>query len=87
MLRTVSIPGIVVGKYHARGWAFSRECLGYWTSLVHLWLVRAHTRRALGELDEHLLRDIGLTSIEAKRESKLWFWKSGRGFDENHDVG
>jgi uncharacterized protein YjiS (DUF1127 family) len=86
MLRKVSIPSIVVGKHDAHGWAFAREWLGYWTSLVHLWIIRAHTRRALGELDEHLLRDIGLTSIEAKRESTLWFWKSGRGFDENHDV-
>ena len=46
--------------------------------LVGLWLERIHTRRALAELDEHLLRDIGRTSIEARRESAQPFWKPGR---------
>ena len=34
------------------------------------WLVRSRQRRALAELDDHLLRDIGLTRDEARRESR-----------------
>jgi uncharacterized protein YjiS (DUF1127 family) len=43
--------------------------------VVSSWLERARTRRVLAELDEHLLRDIGRTSIEAQRESARPFWK------------
>ena len=52
--------------------------------LVSLWLGRTHTRRALAELDERLLRDIGLTSIEAQRESTRPFWKPWRSLRSLH---
>jgi uncharacterized protein YjiS (DUF1127 family) len=42
-------------------------------------LVRTEQRRALGELadhdDQHLLRDIGLTRRDARREAAKWFWQ------------
>lgn len=33
-----------------------------------------HHRRSLGLLDRHLLRDIGLTEAEARREAERPFW-------------
>lgn len=35
---------------------------------------RAVQRRQLGELDEHLLQDIGVSKAEAYRESLKAFW-------------
>jgi uncharacterized protein YjiS (DUF1127 family) len=55
-----------------------RTCMGSVALLVCLWLERTHTRRVLAELDEHMLRDIGRTSIEAQRESARPFWKPWR---------
>jgi uncharacterized protein YjiS (DUF1127 family) len=42
---------------------------------VWFWLERSRQRRALAELDDHLLRDIGLTRDEAQRECANPFWK------------
>ena len=39
------------------------------------WLDRRRTRRALADLDTHLLRDIGVTRAEALHESRRW-WPS-----------
>jgi uncharacterized protein YjiS (DUF1127 family) len=39
------------------------------------WLERRRSRQALAELDERLLRDIGLTPSEAIAESAMPFWK------------
>jgi uncharacterized protein YjiS (DUF1127 family) len=40
---------------------------------VRRWLDRRRTRLALADLDEHLLRDIGVTPVEARRESGRWW--------------
>jgi uncharacterized protein YjiS (DUF1127 family) len=40
-----------------------------------LWYSRARERRVLGELDERMLRDIGLTRSEAEVESERAFWQ------------
>ena len=42
---------------------------------VWSWMERSRQRRALAEVDDHLLRDIGLTRDEARRESSSPFWK------------
>lgn len=42
---------------------------------IALWHARARERRALSELDEHMLRDIGLTRSEAYEESERPFWR------------
>jgi uncharacterized protein YjiS (DUF1127 family) len=52
-----------------------RARVGSLALLVSVWLERTHTRRVLAELDEHLLRDIGRTAVEAQRESARPFWK------------
>lgn len=45
-------------------------------ALVRLWLRRARTRRALAELDERLLRDVGLDPMTARAEARLPFWRA-----------
>jgi len=40
-----------------------------------IWLARSKSRRDLMKLDDHLLRDIGLTRAEAKTESGKPFWE------------
>ena len=45
---------------------------------VFTWLDRARQRRHLGELDDRLLRDIGISSIEVEHEISLPFWRSER---------
>lgn len=43
---------------------------------VTQWDQLRRTRRALSTLDDHMLRDIGLTAKQARRESKRHFWQS-----------
>jgi uncharacterized protein YjiS (DUF1127 family) len=42
------------------------------------WLARLQGRQDLGrlaELDDHMLKDIGVSRAEALRESAKWFWQ------------
>jgi len=43
--------------------------------VVAFWIQRARQRRALAQLDDRLLRDIGITRYEATRESEKPFWR------------
>jgi len=45
-------------------------------ALVREWLRRSRTRHEITELDDHLLRDIGLTRYDAVVESRKHFWQS-----------
>lgn len=45
-------------------------------STVKLWYVRSKQRRYLLELDDYLLRDIGLDRITAMREAAKPFWRA-----------
>ena len=45
------------------------------TRLVNVWQKRIQARRALGRLDAHLLRDIGLDPMTAEREATRPFWQ------------
>ncbi|APZ54769.1 DUF1127 domain-containing protein [Salipiger abyssi] len=40
------------------------------------WSERRRTRRALAQLDPHLLRDIGLERHVAHKEARRMFWQS-----------
>jgi uncharacterized protein YjiS (DUF1127 family) len=42
---------------------------------VQAWQARRATRYALGRLDPHLLRDIGLSDVEAQAEAEKPFWR------------
>jgi uncharacterized protein YjiS (DUF1127 family) len=43
-------------------------------ALLRTWYLRTRQRQALVELDEHLLRDCGLTREQARREADKPFW-------------
>ena len=43
--------------------------------LIARWIERSRQRRALAALDDHVLRDIGITRVEAEREAQKPFWK------------
>lgn len=43
---------------------------------VVTWQARADMRRALEDLDDRMLRDIGLGRIEAEREMRKPFWRA-----------
>lgn len=44
-------------------------------AMAGIWLQRRRSRRDLAQLDERLLRDIGLTPSEAIAETAMPFWK------------
>lgn len=46
-----------------------------WLAL-RLWVRRDRERRALSELDERMLSDIGLTRLEASGEWRKRFWQA-----------
>lgn len=46
------------------------------SSVLARWVDASRSRQTLEELDEHLLRDIGLTRDEARRESHKFFWQA-----------
>ena len=43
--------------------------------LVAIWERRARERRALGEMSEHILKDLGISRVDARRESEKPFWR------------
>ncbi|MCQ2004036.1 DUF1127 domain-containing protein [Rhizobium sp. NRK18] len=42
---------------------------------LRLWWRNSWSRSHLRDLDDHLLRDVGLTRKQAERESLKWFWQ------------
>ncbi|MBM3569216.1 MAG: DUF1127 domain-containing protein [Alphaproteobacteria bacterium] len=42
---------------------------------LYVWRQRAATRYSLAELDERMLRDIGLSRADAQRETDKPFWR------------
>ena len=49
--------------------------IGQASAVVARWIERVRQRHALAELDDHALRDIGITRVEAARETEKPFWK------------
>jgi uncharacterized protein YjiS (DUF1127 family) len=45
-------------------------------TLLFEWQERARTRAMLAELDDHLLRDLGIDRAAARRESDKPFWRA-----------
>lgn len=43
--------------------------------MIKRWIARTRQRRALAGLDEAMLRDIGITRVEAVRECEKPFWR------------
>jgi len=55
------------GRFIAR---FSRQ----WWRAYCCWDDRLRQRRRLGALDDHLLADIGVNQMQARREASRWFF-------------
>lgn len=53
---------------------------------LRLWLALAHERRHLRTLDDHLLRDIGLSRIQAGVEAGRPFWDTAGSKDRDIQV-
>lgn len=51
----------------------AERLLNLWRTL-EIWQVRARQRRDLLDLDDRLLRDIGINRAEAEREASKPFW-------------
>ena len=81
MLRTVAPHGTTIGyQPEPPTWRLSRphggwRRLGAAVRVAWFWLERSRQRRALAALDDHLLRDIGLTRDAVLRECAQPFWK------------
>ena len=45
---------------------------------IYMWRNRARQRRHLAELDDRLLRDIGLSRVEVQHEISRPFWRGQR---------
>lgn len=43
--------------------------------LVFLWQERAHSRYRLSQLDDRMLKDIGIDRVDALREAAKPFWR------------
>ncbi len=61
------------GRYRETG---IKRALFETLPIIRVWHERARQRRALGRLDDHLLRDIGLNRAEAILESRKPFWRA-----------
>ncbi len=63
----------------AAGGRSAKEALFRWIGIcfdqIWLWIQAHRQRRALGELNDHLLNDIGLTRATAEREAEKLFWE------------
>ena len=46
-----------------------------WLDTIRLWFSRSRQRRALAELNDHLLQDIGMSRDDAAREAAKPFWR------------
>ena len=52
-----------------------KRWLGAIAAIVQLWSQKSRERRALKELDDRELADIGFTRQAAEREARKWFWQ------------
>lgn len=63
-----------IGMKRARSGGLGRSLLG-WIGRFDVKVERYRTRRALLEMSDHQLRDIGVTREEAWREARRPFWE------------
>lgn len=74
--RPRSFPGSFVGFRRGHERRPPRSLLLAMIALLMHWQERAEQRHALAELDDRLLRDIGLDRVAAAHEARKPFWKA-----------
>lgn len=57
------------------GWLHFFDDSGNWLRVLGRIAARRHSRKALARLDDHMLRDIGLTRALAETEVEKPFWR------------
>jgi uncharacterized protein YjiS (DUF1127 family) len=43
--------------------------------VLWLWWHRHRSRQLLAEMDERMLKDIGVSRMDAREEARKWFWR------------
>jgi len=74
-MNTTAFANTVPASWSAFDAAPAQGWMDHASNQLARWLDAARSRRTLEELDEHLLRDIGLTRAEARREADKFFWQ------------
>ena len=54
---------------------FAASWLAHARATVASWVQRSHGRSELAAMDEHMLRDIGLTRADVVMETRKHFWE------------
>lgn len=57
-------------------WRYMRERIRRSDHTLTYWHIRAKSRRELAELDERLLKDMGIDHLQAKKEARKPFWRN-----------
>jgi uncharacterized protein YjiS (DUF1127 family) len=74
----LALPRAAAAKRPFRQQSASSSSVGGWLRTLGFWIERSRQRRQLGELAElndYLLKDIGVSREEAKREAEKRFWR------------
>jgi len=69
MIKGRTMPWWLLRTDHGRSWTMAA------IAIVALWLERGRSRRVLATLDDHQLRDIGISRADAQLESEKPFWR------------
>lgn len=70
---------LIRGNAAGQGRGAARRTTGPWRQLLdtlRLWRQRARGRQHLREFDDHVLRDIGITRLQAEAEATKPFWRA-----------
>jgi uncharacterized protein YjiS (DUF1127 family) len=71
----VNLSGLEILDFFERIGRWSANSATSITSTIRKWNHRQSTRKALLEMSDHLLKDIGISRAEALREGSKPFWK------------
>ena len=77
-LQGLALPREAAGKGTFRQQSVSSSSVGRWLRTLGFWIDRSRQRSQLGELAElnnYLLKDIGVSREEAMREAEKPFWQ------------
>jgi uncharacterized protein YjiS (DUF1127 family) len=70
---------VLRGTVPRQGRRAAMPATGSWRRLLHtlrLWQQRARGRQQLRLFDDHMLRDIGVTRLQAEAEATKPFWRA-----------